>query len=373
MSFSKKNIILLFFIGMLTATLHSCKESSAVTSKAVENSATAVIKKMGTGFNLGNTFDSNQQSSEPASIKPLIDCYVAAGMQHIRIPVTWMEGFKGDVLADSLGNVNFEHPRFLQLKEVIDYALEKGLYVVINTHHERNFKKTYNNTAAQNAKFANLWTEIATYFKTYPQTLIFELLNEPDGGFGEWGGEIKPVDSLGLAHTRMIGNIGVEAIRNSSPLNKNRVVMITTNGMGNHALIEEVYPSKAELPRGGKDNFIAIQVHSYDPWSFCGQDGKNEEYIGKEKTAAALKAVSAHAKTLGVPVNYGEYGVGRASNQEDRNTDLVREFYQTIVQTTLEEGMSSTVWDDRGWFGLIGKNGNGDYQFIHNIVPFMLP
>lgn len=26
------------------------------------------------------------------------------------------------------------------------------------------------------------------------------------------------------------------------------------------------------------------------------------------------------------------------------------------MQTSLENGMSSTVWDDRGWFGLIEKN-----------------
>ena len=126
--------------------------------------------------------------------------------------------------------------------------------------------------------------------------------------------------------------------------------MISTNGMGNHSLIEEVYPNKTYLPGSGTDDYLAIQVHTYDPWSFCGQNGSNSSYPGSSSIANSIRNVSTHARLLGAPVNYGEFGVGRQSNTNERNTDIVREFYRTIRMTTLYENMSSTVWDDRGWF-----------------------
>ena len=76
---------------------------------------------------------------------------------------------------------------------------------------------------------------------------------------------------------------------------------------------------------------------------------------------------------LDVPINYGEYGVGRRVRREERGTATVLEFYKTIVNTTREEGMSTSVWDDRGWFGLIRKNRETNtYEFVHGIVPAML-
>jgi aryl-phospho-beta-D-glucosidase BglC (GH1 family) len=365
-----KFILNLLFCISVVVLSSSCKQP---VKKTTSRNAAQIILDMQTGFNLGNTFDNGAHSTDPDTIKPIIDLYANAGMKHIRIPVTWMEGFKGDALTDSLGNINFEHKRFLQLKEVVDYALNKGLYVVINAHHEREFKEHYDNSPKYNAKFVTLWTGIANYFKDYPQELIFELLNEPDGAFGRSGSEISPTDSMALFLTRQVFKVGTEAIRKTGGLNSTRIVMITTNGMGNQEWIEEVYPSKESLPGGGADSCIAIQVHTYDPWDFCGQNGENEKYPGKEAISDSISKVALHAQFLGVPVNYGEYGVGRADNREERNTDLVREYYKTVVQTTIEHGMSSTVWDDRGWFGLIEKNKTtNEWQFVNNIVPFML-
>ena len=111
--------------------LFSCSKDAGQTPPAVINppvitsfvSAAAVIDSMGTGFNLGNTFDYALQSTTPTSIYPIIDLYANAGMKHIRIPVTWMDGFSGNTLADASGNINFSHARFIQLKAVIDLSL----------------------------------------------------------------------------------------------------------------------------------------------------------------------------------------------------------------------------------------------------------
>jgi endoglucanase len=95
------------------------------------NATTAkeIIIDMGGGFNLGNTFDNGINSSSPSVQKQIIDLYYEAGMRHVRIPTTWMEGFSSN-MADANGNLNSSHPRLLELKEVIDYALAKKMYVV---------------------------------------------------------------------------------------------------------------------------------------------------------------------------------------------------------------------------------------------------
>jgi hypothetical protein len=43
--------------------------------------------------------------------------------------------------------------------------------------------------------------------------------------------------------------------------------------------------------------------------------------------------------------------------QEERNSEPVRQFYQIMGKTIRDQGFSPTVWDDRGWFGLVEKIG----------------
>lgn len=367
---SKKTAFLVFFAAVLSCS--SASNDDAEIKEQPTLNASEVIVAMDAGFNLGNTFDLSANNTSPESIKPIIDLYYNAGMRHIRIPVTWMDGFGNSNLANSSGTINFQNPRFVQLKAVIDYAISKNMYVVLNTHHEHWLKNKYDGTETYNTPFRNLWTGIATYFKDYSPYLIFEILNEPSGAFGDWSGGANPFNTEALAFTRKINEVGYKAVRETGGNNLTRIIMISTNGMGNHSMIEEVYPANTSLPGGGTDAYLAIQVHTYDPWSFCGENGNLTSWPGNSVIEKSLRTVAVHSRLLSVPVNYGEFGVGRQSNEYERNTDVVRTYYKIIRQVCADEKMSSTVWDDRGWFGLITKDGNGTYIFTNNIVPYML-
>ena len=334
--------------------------------------ATQITLEMATGINLGNVFDLGAHRFDFFELAAIIATYQQAGMKHIRIPTTWMDPVDGSALTDENGKVNFEHPRFKVLKQVIDFAIERELYVVLNAHHERNFKANYDGSAYYNDKLQTLWTDIAEYFKEYNHYLVFEILNEPEGAFGHWGTEVSPVSDQALFFTREVMRLGVEAIRATGGNNLQRTVMIATNAYGNHSQIFSVYPTPTQLPGQGQDNYLAIQVHSYDPWEFCGETGDNSAYPGDQITANSMRAVAEHGRALGIPINYGEFGVGRDGNQPQRNTDLVRNYYRTVVQTAIEEGMSSSVWEDRGWFGLIEGSVTEGFEFKYNIIPYML-
>lgn len=339
----------------------------------VGETATAIVKAMGAGFNLGNVFDNGGNPSTVASIKNIIDLYKTAGMKHVRIPVSWAESVSGSTLAStSDGKVNFNHARFIELKAAVDYALEKDLYVVLNTHHEHWLKNNYDGSAAFDNKFKNIWTDIATHFKGYSNKLIFDVLNEPEGAMGQWGTNVLPTNNQAILLTRQINLVGYNAIRATGGGNTNRIIMVEPNGQGNQGQIEEVYPTKASLPGLGNDQYIAIQVHTYDPWNFCGQTGSDAAYPGSTTIATAINNVAKHAALLGVPINYGEFGVGRTSNSASRNSAVVLEYYKTIKTTCFANNMSFTVWDDRGWFGLITSNDKINYSFSNNIVSTMM-
>ncbi|RNL87204.1 glycoside hydrolase family 5 protein [Sinomicrobium pectinilyticum] len=333
--------------------------------------AQEIILDMKAGFNLGNTFDNGINATSFSGIKPIVDLYTNAGMKHMRIPTTWMDRFE-DHLADSEGNININHPRFLELVQVIDYAIERDIYVILNTHHEHWLKDHYDGSAGFDNKFRNLWSGIATYFREYPVNLVFEVLNEPEGNLGENDGSgpfPDPTDPTALEYTRKINKIGYDAIRATGGNNTTRIIMVGTNGQGNALYIDEVYPNKSSLPGEGADPYLAIQVHSYSPWSFCGETGSNAAFPGSSFFETGIQEVSVHSTLLGVPVNYGEFGVGRSSNTGERNTDLVRGYYKTMADAILGQSMSYCVWDDRGWFGLVNNSGT---EFTYGIVPFML-
>lgn len=369
-STNKYNYILIVLISIFL--FNSCtKESSEkrIIADVQFTSASEIITAMTTGFNLGNTFEYNLHSTEPESIFPIIDLYHAAGMKHIRIPVTWMDGFNGDTLSDSNGNIDFSHPRFLQLEVVINYALNKNMFVILNAHHEYWLYDNYDGSATFNDKFSNLWTNIANHFKDYSQQLIFEVLNEPQGVFGDWNNGSNPMSTNALDLTRQINKVGYDAIRSTGGLNLNRVVMISSNAMGNHYQLDDVYPIASSLPGNGSDPFLAVHLHTYDPWEFCGQNGSNDAWPGSEAIVNGLELVVQHANSLQVPVNYGEFGVGRSENASERNSEVVRLYYRAMRLKCLSENMAPTVWDDRGWFGLVNQSGT---EFIYNIVPSMM-
>ena len=362
---------LLLFSGLLLLACDSSPNSTD-DSEASFPSAAEVIAEMGDGFNLGNTFENGGNPPTFGASQPVIAAYLRVGMTHVRMPVTWMDQFGGDHLADENGRVNFSHPRFLELKRTIDFAIARGLFVIINAHHEHAFKYNYDGSAAFDDRFSNLWTDIATYFADYDHHLVFEVLNEPEGAFGSWGGTVHPNDPQGIALTRQIARVGVDAIRATGGKNLERTVLVGLNAHGNHQQIDEVFPTTAELPGGGSDRYLALEVHTYDPWTFCGQDGSNSEFPGVNPIETSMRGTAAHARTLGVPLHWGEFGVGRRNDQSARDTDVVRSFYKTVVRVARDEGGSHSAWDDRGWFGLVSGNAQNGYDFLYDIVPTML-
>ena len=97
-----------------------------------------IVNDMGIGINLGNTFEScGMNYSEvqkyetgwgsPVVTREMIQGYADCGFESLRIPVAW---------SNMMSRENYDiNPDYLaRVKEVVGWALDSGLYVVMNIH-----------------------------------------------------------------------------------------------------------------------------------------------------------------------------------------------------------------------------------------------
>ena len=95
----------------------------------------------------------------------------AAGFATVRVPVRW-----SDKTGDGPGFAI--DPKWMaRVTDVVDQALAAKLNVILNDHH---FEALDADPAANSAKLAALWTQIAAHFADRPAAhLWFEIENEP--------------------------------------------------------------------------------------------------------------------------------------------------------------------------------------------------
>lgn len=141
-------------------------------------SAMALVAEMGTGWNLGNSLDVEDRDKtfwgNPLPTEAMIDAIAARGFKTIRIPVTWSYHM------GPAPDYTIESTYLDTVQQVVDWARENGMYVILNTHHEDPWIiPTYAQASEVSDRLAKVWTQIATRFQNYSDFLIFETLNEP--------------------------------------------------------------------------------------------------------------------------------------------------------------------------------------------------
>ena len=97
------------------------------------------VSHMKKGINLGNTLeppDEGGWNNGPAQ-EHYFDLYRDAGFDVVRIPVRWD------------GHTDYDPPYHVdtrwmdRVEEVVDWGLERDLFIVINAHHESWIKENY--------------------------------------------------------------------------------------------------------------------------------------------------------------------------------------------------------------------------------------
>ena len=321
---------------------------------------------MGKGINLGATFEMDMNSRSADRIHALFSSYKAKGFHSVRIPVTWSVNAQG---WSRLRDATF----MAQLDDAIRYAVSIGLIVLINTHHEHWLYSSYTGTSEQNGVFWTLWKDIATRYKDIPQNkLVFQILNEPQGRFGAYKDGTDPQSKACKDLTKLINRTGYDGVRF---VDKTRVVAFMPTNMGNCFQVPACYPTASDLPMPG-DKYLMMTFHSYDPFTWCGQDGSDHQYASQAHPYTALRAdIDKRTKMIAdwkhkMPAELGavmtEFGIGRR-NTPDLNNALIREHLRYTAASMANAGCGVMLWVDNGWFKVMQEP-----TYIYGLADAML-
>ena len=279
------------------------------------------IPQMQKGINLGNTLEPPLEGgwNNPPAQEYYFDLYKQAGFSTIRIPVRWDEHTQdtGDFMVDA--------PWMQRVEQVVDWALNRDLFVVLNAHHEEWIKSGYANPLNR-ARFDSIWSQIAIRFKDKPEKLLFEIINEP------YGLTKAQNDDL---HARILS-----IIRKTNPT---RIVIIQGHNWGGS---DELIA--ANIP---EDPYLIGSFHSYDPYNFglqgIGTWGTTTDYNALK---AKFQTVKNWSDTTNVPVILGEFGSLRTCDYNSR-----MKHYRAYVEYAQQFGFVSCAWDDGGDFKIMER------------------
>jgi endoglucanase len=177
----------------------------------------------------------------------------------------------------------------------VDEALKHGLYAIINMHHH---EALYTDPKGQIERFLAQWDQIAEFFQDYPETLLFEILNEPHR-------------NLTPALWNEFAAAALERIRKKKP---DRAVLIGTADWGGLRALPDL-----KLPN---DDRLILTIHYYNPFRFTHQGAswtgrRAEAWVGtewrgtkeeRERVRADFAPLLKFREEHDIPVHIGEFG-----------------------------------------------------------------
>ena len=317
--------------------------------------AKEIVANIGTGWNLGNTFDA--RGNETAWVKHVttkanIQAISEAGFDAIRIPVTWTVGAGANVY-----NYWTIHEAWLRrIEEVVQWAYDLGMTVIINTHHEDTIhNQLTSNPEMSHYIFTRIWSQIASYFNhQFGNRLLFEGHNEPRiiGEPNEWTGGTPEQHRMINRHYQSF----VDIVRASGGNNKTRSLLITPHG----ASATKIALNGLELPKDPTLDRLILSVHTYSPFDFTFKEsplsqfnpGATKENPGPygddwshhstpERILHYFDNIQTRADELGIPVILGEWG-----SQDKDNTKYRAAHAKYYVAEAKRRGWATFWWDN---------------------------
>lgn len=321
-------------------------------------SAAEAVANMGIGTNLCCTFecglDYEQKGAtreDPVSFETMtarskttqatMDALAAAGFNTIRIPVTWYPHM--DNTLATIDKVWLD-----RLGEVVQYALNAGMYAIINVHADAgNNANTwlvadYENYEDINARFVNIWGQIAQYFRDYDYRLIFEGYNEIVDRDRTW---FWPKEYSSITAANALNQSFVNTVRSSGGYNVWRNLCVNTFSAGTWANTLQNFVLPADSSQGQREHLM-VQVHSYKPADFCTADLSRATYeFGSDDDVQEIENefenIRSHLLSKGYPCVLGEYG----SFPTKARPDKARGHHAAVyTRKCLQNGIAPLYW-----------------------------
>lgn len=320
-----------------------CGESSELeTDETVEQETDdlKLVEKFGRGINIGNSLDCIDNNNfalpvteiswgNPMITKSYVDSLVNAGFKTIRIPVTWEPHIYDGKIDEVFMN---------RVQEVVDYAYNDDVYVILDIHHDKKLVPSYGNYNFAKEYLEMVWGQVAERFKDYDDKLIFEGINEPRflDSPDEWTeGTPEGADNV----NKLMADF-VNIIRSSGGKNEERMLLVTCycNRADATALSRLIIP---------EDDNLAIAVHTYDPYVFTSSAEPREfDDSFKHQLEYTLQTIKEYKRTHNIPIFITEWGVFESVGKEGRI-----EYIKYFLKSMDEAGVPCVWWDNGLGYG----------------------
>jgi endoglucanase len=306
--------------------------------------AQATVAAMQPGWNLGNTFDAvgpdETAWGNPRVTEEFLENLKAQGFKSIRIPVTWDQhlGEAPDYQID---------PEWLaRVQEVVGWALEDGLYVMINMHHDSwlwvESLPTQHDTVL--ARYTAVWTQVAETFRDASPKLLFESINEPffNGSSG---------DTENAALIAELNTTFHDVVRASGGNNATRLLVLPTLFTADDQIWLD---GLLDTITGLDDPNLVATFHFYGFWPFSVNIAgftRFDETVQQDLTDRFDRVHDALV-AAGIPVILGEYGLlgfDRDIGAIERGEKL--KFFEFFGHYARASQFTTMLWDNGQHFG----------------------
>lgn len=325
-----------------------------------ELTATEFAYLLGNGINLGNTMEAYGRPQfgtaadtsayetfwgQPETTQDIISGMHNAGFDTLRIPVSWT-----NMMNYEDGDYTIADAYLDRVEEIINYALNEDMYVIVNAHWDGGWWGMFGSAAEETREdamelYVSMWTQIAERYAEYGDHLILESANEelgdtlnakticPDSG-------ALSTDEL-YETTNKINQVFVDTVRSTGGNNANRFLLIA----GFNTDIEKTCDERFVMPRDTAESKLMLSVHYYNPWNYCG-DGTTVNHWGTQseyENQNELLGMMSKFVDEGIPVVVGEYGVLiEGDNPERENTT---DFIGNLLDNCDYYGYVPLLWD----------------------------
>lgn len=333
--------------------------------------ALEVTRLMGNGTNLGNTMEACNTNAigvgnapqtyevswgQPVTTQEMLTAMKAAGFDTVRIPVAWMT----NATTLAIDGSYIIAPAYLdRVAEIVDYARNADMYVIINDHWDGGWYGMFGSESAETRQLAmdaytGMWAQIAIRFADYSDYVIFESANEELGTRLDEN-SVYCSDSVTsymsddeyYALANQINQAFVDTVRMTGGNNEQRFLLIA----GFNTDINRTCDDRFQMPTDTAENKLLLSVHYYDPWSYAGATtaagatawGTKADFEYMDGQLAKLQKFTQQ----GYGVVIGEYAALPGSDGLKANTLAYHKHFLDLCDVY---DLTSTLWDCSGMF-----------------------
>ncbi len=356
-----KLVSILVSIGIMLITgCASTKDDVFMEKSSVPvDNAKELTRVMGNGINLGNTMEAYGRAKygttgsvseyetawgQPVTTQNIVTAFKNAGFDSLRVPVAWT-----NMMNYEKGDYTINAAYLNRVEEIINYALNVNMYVIINDHWDGSWWGMFGSASEETRKsamnmYVSLWTQIAEKYKDYSNYLIFESANE------ELGTRLNDKDVAAdsgtlsedecYATTNNINQTFVNTIRKSGGNNTDRFLLIA----GYNTDIDKTCDNRFKMPLDTAENKLLVSVHYYTPSDYCittsiNHWGSKDDYTLMNEQ---LKKMTKFTEK-GYGVIIGEYGISLTKEGSVKNN--TKDYIENLLNNSDLYGYCPMLWD----------------------------